>query len=113
MIEELEEDIADEVLAAARPTVILAYTVACGACYQVGQVLALLSEHQPGVDFYRLDVGAAPALSARLAVDAAPSLLLRFHDTELRRLRGSIAAADIAAVCREAAALQGVAPSVG
>ena len=33
--------------------------------------------------------------------------------SEVRRLRGSIAAAEVAALCREAAALQGVAPSVG
>lgn len=101
MIEALEDDIADEVLAAgARPAVIEATAPACGACYQAEQVLALLSEHSPGVDFYRLSVvdPAAQRLLARLSITAAPTILLWRDGREGRRLTGACPAHEIQAL---------------
>lgn len=105
MIEALEDDIAEEVLApGARPAVIEAFAPGCGACYQAGQVLALLSEHHPGVDFYRLSVAdpAARALAARLGITAAPTILLWRDGREQRRLSGACPADEIAALVQAA-----------
>lgn len=81
MVETLEPEELDEALGVPGSVVLFAWAPACGACYQVGQIVALAAEEFRRVDFYRLDVrepDSAPA-ARRLAITVAPTVLL-FHD---------------------------------
>ena len=91
MVESLDAGDLDEILVADRPAVIEAWAPGCGACHQIGRVLALLSEHAPGIDFYRLDVsddGLRDAVT-RLGITAAPTVLVWHRGRERARSEGA------------------------
>ncbi len=89
MIKVTDANFTDEVLGAARPTLVDFWAAWCAPCHMVAPVVeALASEYDSRLKVVKFDVDTNPNTPARLGIMGIPTLILFKGGSEVERLVG-------------------------